>query len=276
MTAEPIRDPEHEPRAPAAAAPTAEPAGEPDSFAEEPKAAAPEESVAEGTETAAGAARVVDAGAADNAGAVEAALVEGAAAQGTAVGAVREDNTIEAEAVDAGAVESGGGAIDAVPEAPIAAAEAPAVPAKPSRRPVILAWVRRFVAFALAIALFVSGVVIGNTIFLRTHPAAPVSDGPITIAQTPPAVAMEFIAALGANNADAMRSSLNPQPNKDLTDEFARFGIKRVLSVQTLGTSVDGTRSATEILLKTEKTDGLPFEVNLVILVDGGQIEGFR
>ena len=128
----------------------------------------------------------------------------------------------------------------------------------------------------LAVALFVTGVAIGTTTFQRTRPAPVTVDGPVTVSQPPPAVAQEFITALGDNNADAMRSSLNAQPNKDLTDEFARFGIKKVLSVQTLGTSVDGTRSATEILMKTEKTDGLPFEVNLVVLVDGGQIEGFR
>jgi len=140
----------------------------------------------------------------------------------------------------------------------------------------VLAWARRLVTFAIAIALFVSGVAIGSTTFQRTRPAPLGTDGSIPTSQPPPAVALEFIAALNANDADAMRSSLNAQPNKDLTDEFARFEIKKVVGVETLGTSVDGNRSATEILLKTEKTDGLPFEVNLVILVDGNQIEGFR
>ena len=127
----------------------------------------------------------------------------------------------------------------------------------------------------LAVALFVTGVVLGNTTFLRTRPAA-LSDGGIVITDPPPAVAQELITALGANDSDAMRSSLAAQPNKDLTDEFTRFDIKKINSVETLGTSVDGSRSATEILLHAEKTNGLPFEVNLVILVDGGQIEGFR
>jgi hypothetical protein len=49
-----------------------------------------------------------------------------------------------------------------------------------------------------------------------------------------------------------------------------------VTGVETLGTSVDGTRSATEILVRSVKTDGLPFDVNLVILVNNGKIEGFR
>jgi hypothetical protein len=224
------------------------------------------------------AAPAIEAGSIDSetpsAPAVQAAVFEAGAVD---AGAAAVD--ADAAAVDAGAAAvdpAAAAAVDAAAATPVVAAEAPAAPAKPSRRPAILAWVRRFVTFVLAVALFVTGVAIGTATFQRTRPALVAVEGPVTDSQPPPAVAQEFITALGNNNADAMRSSLNAQPNKDLTDEFARFGIKKVLSVQTLGTSVDGTRSATEILLKTEKTDGLPFEVNLVILVDGGQIEGFR
>jgi hypothetical protein len=231
---------------------TAEPIREPDD--EEPKAPTP------------------DAPAPDASNTTSSTTAEGGAAE-TEVTASAEV-AAETPAVDAGAVDAG--AVEAVPETPVVAAEAPAVPAKPSRRPMVLAWVRRLVTFAVAIALFVSGVAIGSTTFQRTRPAPLGTDGSIPTSQPPPAVALEFIAALNANDADAMRSSLNAQPNKDLTDEFARFEIKKVVGVETLGTSVDGIRSATEILLKTEKTDGLPFEVNLVILVDGNQIEGFR
>jgi hypothetical protein len=87
---------------------------------------------------------------------------------------------------------------------------------------------------------------------------------------------MEFITALGSNDADGLRSSLDVQPHADLTSEFKRFDIQKVTGVETLGTSVDGTRSATEILVRSVKTDGLPFDVNLVILVNNGKIEGFR
>ena len=177
-----------------------------------------------------------------------------------------------AAAVDAGAVDAG--AVEA-PPAPVVT-ETPAVAAKPSRRPIILGALRRLAIFVIAVSLFVVGIGLGQLTFQRTRPIPLGSDAPITVAQTPPEVAQEFITALGANDADAMRSALAAQPNKDLTDEFERFSIKKIVSVQTLGTSVDGTRSATEILLKAEKTDGLPFEVNLVILVDGGAIEGFR
>jgi hypothetical protein len=57
---------------------------------------------------------------------------------------------------------------------------------------------------------------------------------------------------------------------------MTKFGIQRVDDVQVLGTHVDGARSATEILMQYESTDGTPFAINLVILVDGGKIEGFR
>ena len=161
-------------------------------------------------------------------------------------------------------------------ETPAIQADAPAAPVKASRRPVILAGLRRLFMFTLAVVLFVSGIALGATMFQRTRPVPTGIEGSIEVSGAPAAIAQEFIAALAANDADAMRSSLSAQPNKDLTDEFARFTIKRITSVETLGTAVDGTRSATEILLRTEKDDGLPFEVNLVILVDGNTIEGFR
>lgn len=192
----------------------------------------------------------------------------------------QHDPTVDAAAAEAGAVDTP--ATDAPPaesitaETPAIQADAPAAPVKVSRRPVVIAALRRLVMFTLAVALFVGGIALGGAMFQRTRPVPAAIDGSIAVAGAPAAIAQEFIAALAANDADAMRSSLSPQPNKDLTDEFTRFTIKRITSVETLGTSVDGTRSATEILLRTEKDDGLPFEVNLVILVDGNTIEGFR
>jgi hypothetical protein len=55
-----------------------------------------------------------------------------------------------------------------------------------------------------------------------------------------------------------------------------RRGIQKVDKVEVLGTSVDGPRSATEILMQFQRDDGISFAINLVILVDGGKIEGFR
>ena len=46
--------------------------------------------------------------------------------------------------------------------------------------------------------------------------------------------------------------------------------------VEVLGTHVAGRLSATEILLQYRSDEDLPRSINLVILVDGGKIEGFR
>jgi hypothetical protein len=253
MTAEPIRDPDvEEPKASDRDVPTPEPA-----------AGTPET----GEVSAAVESRAV----------VESNATEGVIAESSAVdGAALESGALGAGAVDAGAVEAPPETPVVTTETPAVTPETPVVVAKPSRRPVILGALRRLAIFVIAVSLFVVGIGIGQVTFQRTRPVPQVADAPITVAQRPPEVAQEFITALGANDADAMRSALAAQPNKDLTDEFERFSIKKIVSVETLGTSVDGNRSATEILLKAEKTDGLPFEVNLVILVDGGSIEGFR
>ena len=139
----------------------------------------------------------------------------------------------------------------------------------------VIAGLRRVLAFALAVLLFAGGVAIGLRVFEMNQPAAPVT-ATIDSAATPPAVAQEFIRALATNDADALRSSLDQQPHKDITDEMTRFGIHRVQSIETLKTEIDGTRSATEIMMMAENADGLGFGINLVILVDGGKIEGFR
>jgi hypothetical protein len=90
-------------------------------------------------------------------------------------------------------------------------------------------------------------------------------------------VANEFITALAANNADAVRSSLDQIPHLDLTDEMSKFGIQHIDKVEVLGTKdFGGGRSATEVLMEYQNTDGVPFAINLVILVNGGKIEGFR
>jgi hypothetical protein len=247
MTAEPIRDPNaEEPKASDTDVPTLDPAASP----------------AAGGEVSTTA----------ESGAEEGRVAESSAVDGAAV----ESGVLGAGAVDAGAAEVPPETPAATSDTPAVTTETPVAAAKPSRRPVILGAFRRLAILVIAVSLFVVGIGIGQLTFQRTRPAPRVSDVPITVANTPPEVAQEFITALGANDADAMRSALAAQPNKDLTDEFERFSIKKIVSVETLGTSVDGNRSATEILLKAEKTDGLPFEVNLVILVDGGAIEGFR
>ena len=78
------------------------------------------------------------------------------------------------------------------------------------------------------------------------------------------------------NDADAIQSSLDAGPHIDLSREMEKYGIQRVESVEVLGTTVDGPRSATEILMNYQREDGIAFAINLVILVNDGKIEGFR
>jgi len=188
--------------------------------------------------------------------------------------AVAETSATVADADAVGAISSEPGTV----VAPLtAAADAtPAEPARPRRRTIVFAATRRVASFLFAVALFVGGILIGITGFGATRPVAVVPGDVVITRDPPPPVTVEFITALTSNDADALRSSLEKQPHIDLTGEFERFGIQRVTGVETLGTEVDGTRSATEVLMRAENSDGLAFAINLVILVDGGQIEGFR
>ena len=192
-----------------------------------------------------------------------------------------EEDAANEAAAELAAASAAGDAI--VAEGPVptdtgtasTSADSPPATVKISRQAVFLAGLRRVLAFSIAVLLFAGGFALGLRAFESSRPVPTVSASQ-NPSVSPPPVAQEFIAALRSNDADALRSALAPQPHKDITDEFERFGIRTVRDVETLGTEVDGTRSATEIMLMAENTDGLAFGINLVILVDGGKIEGFR
>lgn len=157
-----------------------------------------------------------------------------------------------------------------------AATDAPAVPREP-RRAAAGRVLRQFVILVIGLTLLVAGVALGNYAYQTTRPAPTGGVGdPGGGLTNPPAAAQEFISALSINDADAIRSSLDRDPHLDLTREMTKYGIQRVDQVEVLGTTVDGPRSATEILMHYERDDGISFAINLVILVDGGKIEGFR
>lgn len=143
------------------------------------------------------------------------------------------------------------------------------------RRAMALAAVRRVLLSLLVLSIFAGGVALGVRAFQIARPGSPVADVLDPGVQAP-SVAQEFISALAANDMDGVRSSLGAAQHRDITEEMTRFGIYRVDRVEVLGTQVDGPRSATAIMMLAENADGLAFGVNLVILVDGGKIEGFR
>ncbi len=166
---------------------------------------------------------------------------------------------------------------EAVAATQAAAADAPAV-SGPRRRERAAVFMRRFAVFALAVALLVGGVVLGSVIFQRARPAADVVPaGQVgTTAEQPALVAQEFIGALRANDFDAMRSAMQPEAALHFNDEIERRGVMTIDKVEVLGTHVSGQQSATEILMQYQNDQDLPLSINLVILVDGGKIEGFR
>jgi hypothetical protein len=170
-------------------------------------------------------------------------------------------------------------------EDPAATAEAAAAAAAAAgergkrRRATVVGIFRKLAIVVVTVVLFVGGIALGNRAFWNSHPTA-TSAGQTAVdvpTDSPPPVANEFITALAANNADAVRSSLDQIPHLDLTDEMTKFGIQHIDKVQVLGTKdFGGGRSATEVLMEYQNTDGVPFAINLVILVNGGKIEGFR
>jgi hypothetical protein len=166
---------------------------------------------------------------------------------------------------------------EAVAATQAAAADAAVVPS-PRRSERVATFMRRFVIFAIAIAIFVGGIALGSTIFQMTRPAsAVVPAGQVgTTAEQPALVTQEFIAALRANNFDAMRSSLQAEAAIHFADEIELRGVMTFDKVEVLGTHVAGQRSATEILMQYKNDQDIPLSINLVILVDGGKIEGFR
>jgi hypothetical protein len=166
---------------------------------------------------------------------------------------------------------------EAVAATQAAAAEATAVTGPP-RRERFATLVRRFVTFAIAVAIFVGGIALGSMIFQMNRPApAGVPTGQVgTTTEQPALVTQEFIAALRANNFDAMRSSLQAEAAIHFADEIERRSVMKFDKVEVLGTHVAGQRSATEILMQYKNDEDLPLTINLVILVDGGKIEGFR
>ncbi len=145
-----------------------------------------------------------------------------------------------------------------------------------SRRRVAGGVAKTVATVLIGLGLLVGGIALGNYIYLRTQAPPTAVGAPGTELGNPPAAAQEFIAALAINDADAVRSSMDRDPHLDLTRELTKYGIQKVDRVEILGTTVDGPRSATEILMHYQRDDGISFAINLVILVDGGKIEGFR
>ena len=189
-------------------------------------------------------------------------------------------------------IPEAGGAVVPVPEPAEAAADAAAVPAGtvavpaagnvavPARRPrrlAVVAGLTRLARLALALGLLVVGVAIGYQTFLTSQPAptGPVAD-PATAGNLPAPVVREFLAAVGRNDADAIRSAVPAAPYKSLTAEMARWEIHEVTKVETLATYEDGQRTATAFVMIGRDSSQNPVAINLVVETETGNIVSFK
>jgi hypothetical protein len=188
--------------------------------------------------------------------------------------------TPAASAADAtaSATAAAAAAAEAVTAAtPTSATDAPAEGPKPRRRlvmPTTLAWVLRMV---IGTALFVGGIALGVAVFQgNQQPPAQLDADPATVGIATPAVVREFVIALESNDADALRSAVAGDPYRLLAGEMQKWGFQEVTSVETLATTLNGARSATEIVMRGRDTAAAPIIINLIVHTEGTAITDFR
>jgi hypothetical protein len=167
----------------------------------------------------------------------------------------------------------------AAPTAPAEAATATdgAAEARPRRRlamPLALAWALRAV---IGTVLFVGGIAIGYAWFQSNQVETPaVIADPATAGVATPPVVREFVAALASNDSDALRSAVTGDPYRLLAGELQKWGFQEVTAVETLATTVQGERSATEIVMRGMDTSAAPIIINLIVHTEGNAITDFR
>ena len=167
----------------------------------------------------------------------------------------------------------------AVPATPIATPidTTPVVSVARRRGLAVVAGIGRLLRFALVVVLFALGVVLGNQAFLNSQSAASRSAAdPATVGKQPAPVVREFIAAVGTNDADRIRSAVPAEPYKLFTSEIERWKFQQVTSVETLATYEDGPRAATAFVMLGLDTDGNPIAMDLVVETQDGNIVGFK
>jgi hypothetical protein len=149
--------------------------------------------------------------------------------------------------------------------------------AKPRRRlamPLAVAWALRAI---IGTALFVGGIAIGYAWYQSDQVETPaVIADPATAGVATPAVVREFVAALASNDSDALRSAVTGDPYRLLAGELQKWGFQEVTSVETLATTVQGERSATEIVMRGVDTAAAPIIINLIVHTEGNAITDFR
>ena len=156
-------------------------------------------------------------------------------------------------------------------------ATTPVVSAARRRGLAVVAGVGRILRFALVVALFAAGLVLGNQSFLNSQSAAARSAAdPATVGKQPAPVVREFITAVGTNDADRIRSAVPAEPYKLFTSDIERWKFQQVTSVETLSTYEDGPRAATAFVMLGLDTNGNPIAMDLIVETQDGNIVGFK
>ena len=178
---------------------------------------------------------------------------------------------------DAGAIPPGETTAAPASAAAPATAGTMATPVRRPRRLAIVAGLTRLARLTVAVALLVAGVAIGYQTFLNAQPAqaGPVAD-PATAGNLPAPVVRELLAAIGRNDADAIRSAVPAVPYKALTAEMSRWEIHEVTKVETLATYEDGPRTATAFVMIGRDSAKNPVAINLIVETEAGNIVGFK
>lgn len=167
-------------------------------------------------------------------------------------------------------------AVVAQPEVATTARPGPAAPARRRIRLALPTAFARVLTTIVSIALFAGGVALGVAAYRSTQPVeAPTAD-PATAGMAPPAIVREFVAALGSDDADALRSAVPADPYRLLAGELQKWDISTVTSVETLATLVEGERSVTQLVLRGRDPASAPIVINLMVHTNGQSIVSFR
>jgi hypothetical protein len=133
----------------------------------------------------------------------------------------------------------------------------------------------------MLIGLFVVGVALGWTAFLRQQPVAqPAAPPPAaadngTSTTVPPQIA-SLVAALSEDNQTAVQLVVPADPYRLLAGELAVDGIGSILGARALSTYTNGNDSATEILITGVDPQGSAVTFNLIVHITNGAITDFR
>jgi hypothetical protein len=151
-----------------------------------------------------------------------------------------------------------------------------AVPAPDRARLSVLVLGRRLLAFAFTVALLVAGIYAGWQYYTTSQPAPVAPGDPAVVGVPTPPIVSELASAIDADDANAIRVTLNAEMFSRYTADMERFGIQTIDGVTTLGTFADGPRTATALVILGRSADRNPFTINLVVIAQDGQIVRLR